>query len=268
MPTRPTLHVVFGMSAAGSLRQAFTLIGRDDRVIGLPDNLSFGPINPPEAKARARWVEEVLNYDPDWALGIDAFWDDAVSPNFRAVAWVCRRSASEYAGFLEWVWRQGDDECVAIDLTELILKSRPTDGASRVFRITGFGAVPAYQIIDRQLWDRQQILTLVERQEYRRQWETLRNENAPLRLIEADKLVSAPLTQFDPLILSCATNDWQKSARVIGETLGKSWKPYAQVDDLVLNARLWSLVDTGLLEARGDIGNLRMSEVRLARTTE
>ena len=40
---KPVLHVVFGVSAAGSLRQAFKVLGQAAQMIGCLDDLSFGP---------------------------------------------------------------------------------------------------------------------------------------------------------------------------------------------------------------------------------
>jgi len=59
----PTIHLVFGMAAAGSVRQAFSRIGRHERVLGFPDDLSFGPIDPPSARLRQAWVENELGWD-------------------------------------------------------------------------------------------------------------------------------------------------------------------------------------------------------------
>jgi hypothetical protein len=56
------LHVVFTPSGAGSLRQALADAGRDDQVISSFDNLSFGPIDPPDLLLRSKWVESELGW--------------------------------------------------------------------------------------------------------------------------------------------------------------------------------------------------------------
>ena len=68
--TKPVLHVVFGPSAAATLRQALAKAGREDGVVCPYDNLSFGPINGAGAEARIRWVTE--------ELGV-AEWDEVVA---------------------------------------------------------------------------------------------------------------------------------------------------------------------------------------------
>ncbi len=42
-----TIHVAFGDSIAKTLREALPLLGSMERVIGLPNMLSVGPIDPP-----------------------------------------------------------------------------------------------------------------------------------------------------------------------------------------------------------------------------
>ncbi len=70
-----TLHVVFGMAAAGSIREALTSAGRRERVIGCPDDLSFGPINPPSSDLRRPWAAFFLNYEFDETVGMaEIFW--------------------------------------------------------------------------------------------------------------------------------------------------------------------------------------------------
>jgi hypothetical protein len=83
--TAATLHVVFNLSGAGSLRDGLRQAGRDDRVVALIDNLSFDPIAPFDAEVRCRWVEHELGYE----------WDDvgAKSASFAC----CRGSCHSIA---------------------------------------------------------------------------------------------------------------------------------------------------------------------------
>src|SRR5689334_22783103 len=104
-PEKPVVHVVFNMSAAGSLRQALADMSLKETVIGLPDDLSVGPIDPPAADLRDRWTEDTLGFDnwPDLGQRSDLFWTQATDRDVIPVAWVCRQSAAEFAGFLEFV---------------------------------------------------------------------------------------------------------------------------------------------------------------------
>jgi hypothetical protein len=101
-------------------------------------------------------------------------------------------------------------------------------------------------------------------------WRRLRAENAPLRIVDAGGLRSAPITFFDQQLLSFAKTSWQKPARIIGETImewvGPPTDPYFQAGDMILAVRLIALVEAGVLEGRGDLTDIRQSEVRLVDT--
>jgi hypothetical protein len=92
------LHVVFNRSAAGSLKQALDLAGRDERVIGLCDDFSFGPISSDGPDVRAQWVEDVLGYTGwDEVIGESAAFLAESRSADRLRAWVSMREASTYA---------------------------------------------------------------------------------------------------------------------------------------------------------------------------
>ena len=82
-----TLHIVFNSSAAAGLRDALRQAGRDERVVGLSDCLSFGPINPPDPELRREWVETELDY-AGWENVVSeatSFWSTALSTSSRRV---------------------------------------------------------------------------------------------------------------------------------------------------------------------------------------
>ena len=264
----PTLHVVFNMSAAVDLRKALVLVGRNDRVIAFPDNLSFGPIDPPDSAVRAAWDEAELGYTgwEEITPGIQQFWAAALDVDARCVAWTSRRSAQDYAGFLEFVWRLDDRPCDVVDLTETVVARPDKDGqASPPHLALSLALLPAYQIIENKLFDLARPLTTGDRAAYRAMWQKLRSENAALRIISADlALTSAPISYFDVELLSHVTERWQKVAMVVGKTMMKVWDdPILNVSDLVLASRIRALAAAGRLEAKGDLMRMGFSEIRL-----
>jgi hypothetical protein len=254
------LHVLFSPSAAGELRRALAESGRADRVVSSFDNLSFGPINPPHGRLRAQWVEEKFGYT-DWEDAISGtaeFWREAVAPG-RKIAWISRRATLEYAGFLEWLWRLGDEACEVVDLTDVEVVGH---GPARL--ALSLALLPSEQILSNRLIDRAQPLAPEARRRYREMWARLRAENAPLRVISSQGLVSAPITFFDPVLLSCATDKWQRVARIVGEALVKDMEDgLLQYGDLLLSARVQALVEAGGLESSGDLRDIQRCEVRL-----
>ncbi len=121
-------------------------------------------------------------------------------------------------------------------------------------------------ISDNHLWDLAEPLQTDARARYLDRWRQLRSENAPLRVIDGDQLVSAPISFFDSLLLSHATESWQKVARIIGEALASQMDDCIfQSGDIFLAARVNSLVKSGRLDMRGKSAlEMQFSEVRLA----
>ncbi|MGZ5792326.1 MAG: DUF3658 domain-containing protein [Croceibacterium sp.] len=78
----------------------------------------------------------------------------------------------------------------------------------------------------------------------------------------------APISFFDSVLMSHATDDWQKVARIVGKALATEWDDGVfQTGDLVLAARV--LVDCGRLEYRGKNPlEMRFSEVRLPKARD
>src|SRR5262245_13506758 len=130
--TKQPLHVLFSDSAAGSVREALAKIGRLDRVIALHDSFEFGPINPPDPIARAKWVSEELGVDgwDEVAEQTRAVTAECLADQARLIAWISRRDAHNYAGFLEWLSRLGDVSCEVVDVTDLMVSGRLRDGKS------------------------------------------------------------------------------------------------------------------------------------------
>ncbi|MGC2774818.1 MAG: DUF3658 domain-containing protein [Bradyrhizobium sp.] len=258
------LHLVFNSSAAGTLRQALGQAGRDERVIGFPDSLSFGPIDPPDPALRTAWMDEELEVSGWDEVGrkTTAFWDEALSCTSRRIAWLTRRSTQEYAGFLEFLGRLGDEPIEIVDLTDALVRAGG-HGAPNPHRVFTLAELPPATISDNHLWNFRQDLTPDMRDSCREQWARLKAENAPLRILRDGELVSAPITHFDPVLLSCATTKWKKAARIIGEALCETWTEGMQTGDLLLIARARALVAAGRLACRGDVLDIHRSELRL-----
>jgi hypothetical protein len=250
--------------AAASLEMAIRQAGRQDRVVCHQDNLAWGPINPPDRQVRSAWMDKELppaEASEECFPDDNAFWKEALREGNRKVAWISHRSAPEYCGFLEWLWRLGEQPCEVVDLTDMAVGNR------RPFSLS---QVNPEEIVDNGLLDRTRHLDAGAREQYFGIWRRLRTDNAPLRVVGPNGLQSARLSYFDAQLLSFATTRWQKPARMVGQVIGEwVWpefapdEPYFQAGDGVLAARIPVLVEQGLLEGRGNLLDIRASEVRL-----
>jgi hypothetical protein len=269
--TPTVLHFVFTPSGAGCLVQALRKASRDDPIIVSYDNLSFGPIDPGDALSRTEWVANELG-QTDWddqIAGSERVRDETRFPDNRKVAWLTRRSAMEYAGFLDWLWRLGDAPCEVVDLTDVKVSYHPQHGPPRPPRLAiSLGMLHNDKICSDRLWDLAKPLQPGERQAYLDLWQRLRSENAPLRVIEDGGLVSAPISFFDELLMSLVTERWRKVSRVIGEALvSEMYEDVIQTGDLLLSARLDAIAKGGRVEIRGGSAHdMRSSEVKLPAT--
>ncbi|HEX4534899.1 MAG TPA: DUF3658 domain-containing protein [Rhizomicrobium sp.] len=260
-------HFVFSPSAAPDLRRALQAAGRQEAVIAFFDNLSFGPIAPPSPELRGAWVEENLGVSgwDEVAQASEKFWSDLSSVQGQRAIWVSRRSAHEYAGFLEALGRLGELPCHVIDLTDRQIGTIGRHNQEIApHHITSTGLLTSEDIIRNGLLDLAQSLTPEQRHNYLTHWRGLQSENAPFRIVDAVGLHSAPITCFDDMLVSCARPEWQKMARVVGEALWQATElPYRQVGDIVLAARLFSLSEAGRLQARGGLATIHDTEICL-----
>jgi uncharacterized protein DUF3658 len=192
----------------------------------------------------------------------DRFWEAALSTTSRRIGWVSRRVVREYTGFLEFARRAGDETYDVVDLTDIPTNPkacadnwtlRPiglSDLYNRPKEVLGFlgNAMP---------------LTANQRDTYQVLWERLCLEEAPLRVITDDGLISAPLSYLDDLLVSCTIAQWRKVARVLAEALVESWEGgFFNVSEVVLAARIRALAAAGRVEGRGDLFRIRHSEIR------
>jgi len=266
--TQTIAHFVFTLSGAGCLVQALRKAGPNDLVVATCHDMNFGPIDPSDPSSRAKWLENELGLiDRKDAARSGRDWDEARFPGHRKVAWLTRRSAMEYAGFLDWLWHRGDTPCDLVDLSEVKVFYGPEHGPRPPRLAISLALLHHDTIAHNKLWDLVEPLPMTERLRYRELWGQLLSENAPLRVIDGEKLVSAPISFFDSLLMSFVTDKWQKVSMVFSWATISYWDDgISQTDDTFLAARLRALAESGREEIRGETArDTVLGEVRLAR---
>jgi hypothetical protein len=256
------VHVAWGVSRADTIRDALRSQGDDARVIALSGALHYGPINPPDPDGRLAWIRAVLRPDPyDDQREAEEPWMEATSARVHPVYWVCMSDAAEHASFLEFAFRMNGRPFDIIDATALDFVTR--DGIRRPWSL---GIMRCEDIVASGLRDKRRVLSRAECDAAAAAWAALRSEDAPLRIVRDGRLVSAPLTHFDAVLVSQATRDWEVAARVIGRTMqhltDKVDPPGQVASDIVLFGRLQALGEAGDLEIKGPGPGMRAYEVR------
>lgn len=257
-----TLHIAPGDSAAGSLRQALQIAGRDDELLAFRDDLSCGPIASDEVKARAEWWQQDLEW-PEIEGDLRSFWERVDATDKRIVVWFGGHSARELALRLAWASHMNDRPYHLIDVTGLRVPVRHRDGSSGITEpAKAVSIIPASGLVTL-IGSERPRSTQVELK-HRQDWARLREENAPFRIVTENGLVSAPIDHFDRLLLDYTSPEWRKMAFVVGSALGASVEPYFQVGDLTLQKRMVALIDAGTLVADGDPWDMPNCRVKLA----
>ena len=266
----PTLHIVFDRDGAEALAKDIWVMSRPDEIALFQDDLSYGPIDPPDPLARWAWARREFRLQPHEKrrfVRTAGSWKAALSTGRRRIVWMTRHCGDEYAGYLEFVSRLDDESpCDVVDLTELEIECR-LPGHRVVRRLPSLGHLRPWQVLQNELWDAAVPLTPEARQRHRKTWEKLRTENAPLRLLKRRKFVSAPIAVFDEILIACCDRKQRKCAGVIGDTLDKLQEEKIGIGWPVLAGRLRQLVLEGRLEAAGTMVRMTHSEVRLPART-
>jgi hypothetical protein len=270
--TRP-LHIVFSGLAAEQLREGLVRARRDEEVCGLDDNWSLGPIDSEDLDARLQAVAALdeTDIDAEQRDSIEDFWQTALDAARPRVVWFSQWSTMEYCGFLEWLRRNDGAPFSLIDVSDLCLPHRKHPSVPSPVRCVSL--LDAERYADYALWDMAVTPPVDKLIVWSRLWDRLRAENAPLRVIEADTLVSAPLTHFDPEILGHITaRRWRTIISVVAHVLADHMFPDSrtpgihQCGDLILFARIRALADQGVLLGMGD-RNDRLFKVRRPKPT-
>ena len=261
-----TVHVIFGVSVAETLGRALPMMGATGRVISLPDMLSVGPIDPPEPALRRAWATSVLRLrdapqaKPDgWPTEPERAWASATAPDAASVFWACLTSPPEHACFLAFASRMRDRAFDLVDATGLDFT---TVGGIRTPHTLGMMRVQDF--VSSGVYARRRAVPANERAAAADAWARLRRENAPFRIVRHGRLVSAPLTHYDDLIVGMAGPDWEVAARLVGRVLA-TWEASPQGEgtgDDALFGRILALGETGALELAGPGPGMRDIQVR------
>ena len=247
-------HFVLCPSAGAQLRRALASVRRVEQVADFYDDFAYGPINPPRAKARLRWMTEALGYHQeewDWLPATSyRFWRQAIGKPSRRIVWTSSRSVSAHCAFMHWIERMGETPYRVIDIGGMDYTFHADDGRRLPQQGRTLSALNARTIVTNELWDRAEPLEPTTRAGLLNAWRRLRDENAPLRQIDGNGVSSAPIDAFDSALLSHATDGWRRASRLVGEVMAQGDWTYAQTGSQFLGARVAHLIANGNLEAR------------------
>ncbi|MEH6891698.1 DUF1835 domain-containing protein [Bacillus sp. JJ864] len=274
------VHIVFGHSAAGSLKYALKTANiHDEHVLLFSDAFSVGPLfhlDEEEGRvARQQWLQEKIpledyGYEEYLPEMKEAMGKLHTIPSHVPITIWTGNNACEHVGltFVLFLLRAATNDIYVINTADGFNKLFHKPNLDYTVRHTG-EIVPEKLIAIHESYKGASPLAKEERQTLENEWVTLREEHTVLRIWENNCVVSVPEDYIDDFIVQCArsletdgfTNQFYKSARLVGEVLGH----FEQcVGDDFIEYRLKTLIKQGIFLMKGSFHAMRFYSVRLA----
>lgn len=269
------VHLVSGESAAGSVRVAF---GRKDKVIGLPDHLAAGPIwQFHQEKGRQHRYEWLINHmlDPEDYLErqyerrlqkalqeISEIHDDA-----PIIIWTGENAFEQTTlRFYLYLLRDKQNPLYVINSTKEFSKLFNT--AEMTYDVRHSGEISPEKFQEIYKHTNLTPLSIEERRTLEIEWLKLAETKEVLRVWQDGEIKSVEEDYFDEFILETMrrlhqefdSNDFMKSARLIGEVIGHCEEP---IGDEYIEYRVRKFVYDGVFEMKGVPKGMRFYSIRL-----
>lgn len=218
-----------------------------DAVVSLGDDLSWGPVEG-DLAGRAAYFETECPIPGGWQWLPEAhaeFWTAIDGWPGERLIWLGANSACEHAGYLAYLDHCHDRPAEVV---------RPDDyfAPHPVYGPAGsIGVLDAEQLADA-LANAPRRPVGDDAEQFGR-WAELQREDALLRIVDDGRLISARVDHFDSFVTDAVGSEWKAAARVVGDALGAAFDARVWVNSDFLFSRVASLVNSGALEAQGNV---------------
>lgn len=264
-------HFVIGDSAAGSLKIAFR--GKNHQISVLPLDLSVGPIaaihEEEGIQRHLDWLRSSFTYEDEYFVHQELTYCQTLRKikslkNSDQVTFWTSDNAAEQIGLRLFCYLMADKKVeLSVVNTAEAMDELMKDSDIQV-EIRHSGECTNKQMAHFFKHSRRRV---PEDAALSEDAERLLAGTGLLRSWEQGEILDAEETRDDEFILACvrelgdqAENEgFVKATRVIGEVFGHSYHIYS---DSWIDYRLRSLIHSGKVLARGDLGSMRTYEVR------
>jgi Protein of unknown function/Domain of unknown function (DUF1835) len=266
------IHVVFQQADVPALQKSFEL---DESMRGdimeIKDDFAVGPIkdiyNPEVVEARRQWWREILaggDYD---GIADDGHVDDQktvqelidkLEATPEEIVWIwAAQNKHDVSGYY-WLISQLKKFQGRIFL--LYLNNLPfINEKGNIFYPENLFNIPPREFVKANKLSRP--VTLSEFEIDPDEWTRLQTEDKGVRILEGGKkLVQYDYDFFDAELKKFISADWQKASKLIHTYLHKATH---KTGDAFLLWRLKGLIQSGDIEAQGEIRNMKDFEVKL-----
>jgi hypothetical protein len=261
------IHIVFGDSAAGTLKYFFKHNESEYKgeIINFREDHSIGPIYEIDREIglqkRIRWFKEMFK-----EVCIEEYFED-IEKEF-ADTYESIKNIDENAKIIIWHGENTRNQ-VGLRYLSTILKNKEVyeinvsdsyigDYNGNYYVPRDFAECPPEEI-------NKFVLTMkkikVEKwNRFMNDWENLRKSKEYLRILEDGEIIGVDESYYDQEILSNCTFNFKRAARIIGATMGKSDQ---SVGDTFIDYRVRKLIESRKIEYRGKLQTMRDFEIRL-----
>ncbi|MDR8731427.1 DUF1835 domain-containing protein [Burkholderia pseudomultivorans] len=252
-----TIHVIQGGTAAASLREALAQAGRDERVVGLLDDLGVGPLKGADelSDTRATFWQRVLGDQiPDWKAEVEQEFprlDQLAMDTGQVVVWhapsvgdklLLRRVAYHLRN-------------VPQRLNEVRLSAADLDAPQRASLSRADQACSTGMFSPAQLGRKRPAAAPISVLRIGRlalEWQEAKHLNAELRYWVSNTIKSGHYADLDALILARAEAGWRPARHLVGSIMADADRGGLFVSDSIAWWRCRELAAAGRLELQDD----------------
>lgn len=274
------VHIVFGDSAAGSLKIVFKemKLQGEEKIIAFSDNFSVGPVWRLHEKTglskRYEWLKKHINIDDEI---LDNYQDDfnntvseinAVPNDASIIIWIGENAHEQTAlRYVLYLLKEKRNDIFIIDITSRFENLFAAPEIDFTPLHTGEISPEKLRLIYEKT-GKGNSLTQEERKKFEREWEQLSTKQEVLRIWENNSINSVNEDYYDDYIIDTARKihternnlEFMKSARLIGEVLGHLDQ---YIGDQFLEYRVRHLIVDGSFEIEGVPKAMRYYSVKL-----
>ncbi|MEW9109975.1 MAG: DUF1835 domain-containing protein [Cytobacillus gottheilii] len=268
------IHIMFGASPAGSLREALKTMKLEhkEKIIVFGDMLSVGPIyhlhTEDGQEKRANWILTAFPYDEeDWRISEfekSLHEITSISENQHITIW-CSNSAHEQTAlrFVLFLLKEREHQIQVVNtaaLHETLFKRKDVE-----YQVLHTGEIPPEKLQIMYEKSDSEKLSQQEREMFENEWLSLAETKNALRIEQNGIVESKNESYFDQTIIETAKElnmdrEFRKSARLIGQVLGECEQ---HIGDSFIEYRLRKLIEKDVFEVKGSLKAMRYYSVKL-----
>ncbi|MFJ8415504.1 DUF1835 domain-containing protein [Bacillus paramycoides] len=275
-----TIHIVFGDSACGNLKSAFSKSNeyKNEQIICINEDFSVGPIYKLETnegiQERKQWLKEVLTktgsiLDKDYiewietTLNKNSHISAKVPTDSKVIIWHGENVSDEIGlRFVASLLQNKNIQFEEVNVTEysrhIEYKVPDLQNKEIPHVIKSLGTMPPELTLD--ALQKKKNMSHLTIESLINDWEKWSQTKDVLRILLNGELVAVSEDYYDMSILEKTQKEYQKASYVVGDVMGESDQC---IGDTYLAFRVYQLIQQGKLNYQGELGFIRKFKIKL-----